>query len=318
MHALITAYYFLCYSINLVNLALMALLYFKRRGSLLRYELLFMLGLMTISLSLTMPSLFAIAYPPEVVTTAMVIFMCLTITGICLVTGATPAYIHSFRPSRLGRRVSILAWAAAGILEVACLTEVLLTLQGRLLVTCFATMVAAVAWSVGWFLVQVARHRRSVLTSDSARVTLTMSIITVFLMPMMIMVDFMNVPLPFLPQASVLGQRIVFVPLFLAIWSLLLLRKNVPALARLADATPHAAGPAPEDCPDLDCFDLSEREKEVLPLLIEGLSYDEIADRLCISHSTVKTHVRRIYQKTGVSGKIALISRLKGLNHPKG
>jgi LuxR family maltose regulon positive regulatory protein len=66
------------------------------------------------------------------------------------------------------------------------------------------------------------------------------------------------------------------------------------------------------------CFGLSERELEVLPWLAAGLSYEEIGDKLCISHSTVKTHVRSIYKKMAVSGKIALISRLRELNHPIG
>jgi DNA-binding CsgD family transcriptional regulator len=42
---------------------------------------------------------------------------------------------------------------------------------------------------------------------------------------------------------------------------------------------------------------LSEREKEVLLLIAEGLSNQEIADRLSISLSTAKTHISRIYSK---------------------
>jgi DNA-binding NarL/FixJ family response regulator len=45
---------------------------------------------------------------------------------------------------------------------------------------------------------------------------------------------------------------------------------------------------------------LTAREAEVLALLAEGLSNTEIAQRLFVSHATVKTHINRIFAKTGV------------------
>jgi DNA-binding NarL/FixJ family response regulator len=45
---------------------------------------------------------------------------------------------------------------------------------------------------------------------------------------------------------------------------------------------------------------LTTREAEVLSLLASGLSNAEIAQRLYLSHATVKTHINRIFAKTGV------------------
>jgi DNA-binding NarL/FixJ family response regulator len=45
---------------------------------------------------------------------------------------------------------------------------------------------------------------------------------------------------------------------------------------------------------------LTTREAEVLVLLASGLSNAEIAGRLYLSHATVKTHINRIFAKTGV------------------
>ena len=53
------------------------------------------------------------------------------------------------------------------------------------------------------------------------------------------------------------------------------------------------AGAAEEDPLDL----LSDREREVLGLLAEGLRNREIAERLVISEATVKTPVRRVLEK---------------------
>ena len=59
---------------------------------------------------------------------------------------------------------------------------------------------------------------------------------------------------------------------------------------------------------------LSERELEVLGLLVAGLTNREIAERLFISVGTVKTHVHNIYGKLGVSGRPKAIVRAQELN----
>jgi NarL family two-component system response regulator LiaR len=49
--------------------------------------------------------------------------------------------------------------------------------------------------------------------------------------------------------------------------------------------------------------DLTDREREVLALIVEGLHDPEIAERLTISVSTVKFHVRNILSKLGVTSR---------------
>mgnify|MGYP002784336137 CR=1 FL=1 len=49
---------------------------------------------------------------------------------------------------------------------------------------------------------------------------------------------------------------------------------------------------------------LSEREFEVLQLIVEGHSNPEIATRLYLSPNTVKTHVRKILNKLGVNDRL--------------
>ena len=49
---------------------------------------------------------------------------------------------------------------------------------------------------------------------------------------------------------------------------------------------------------------LSRRESEILPLLAEGLSNAEIAERLYIAEQTVKTHVTRIFRKLGIKKRV--------------
>lgn len=46
-------------------------------------------------------------------------------------------------------------------------------------------------------------------------------------------------------------------------------------------------------------YELTPREIEVMTLLLNGISYKEIANELFISVATVKTHINKIYKKTG-------------------
>jgi DNA-binding NarL/FixJ family response regulator len=57
-------------------------------------------------------------------------------------------------------------------------------------------------------------------------------------------------------------------------------------------ADPAGSGDEPPD-------GLTAREVEVLALLASGLSNTEIAQRLYLSNATVKTHINRIFAKTG-------------------
>jgi DNA-binding NarL/FixJ family response regulator len=50
-------------------------------------------------------------------------------------------------------------------------------------------------------------------------------------------------------------------------------------------------------------FQLSEREKEILILLCDGLEYKEIGEKIFISPNTVKKHCINIYQKLHVNSK---------------
>jgi len=58
---------------------------------------------------------------------------------------------------------------------------------------------------------------------------------------------------------------------------------------------------------------LSDRELEVLHLIAEGLSRQEIAAKLVLSLNTVKTHTRNIYGKLGVNNQMQAVRKARVL-----
>jgi DNA-binding CsgD family transcriptional regulator len=59
---------------------------------------------------------------------------------------------------------------------------------------------------------------------------------------------------------------------------------------------------------------LSPRELEVLHLMAEGLSNQEIASRLFVSLNTIKTHSSKIFEKMDVRRRTQAIDKAKKLN----
>ncbi|MBL7726387.1 MAG: response regulator transcription factor [Dinghuibacter sp.] len=56
-------------------------------------------------------------------------------------------------------------------------------------------------------------------------------------------------------------------------------------------------------------YDLSDRETEILKQLVNGLSYQQIAHTLFISHGTVRKHVENIYGKLHIHSKVEAVNK---------
>ena len=56
-------------------------------------------------------------------------------------------------------------------------------------------------------------------------------------------------------------------------------------------------------------YGLSDREKEILQLMVTGLIKKEIADRLTLSVHTVDTYLRRIYEKLAVNTRTGAVAK---------
>ena len=59
-------------------------------------------------------------------------------------------------------------------------------------------------------------------------------------------------------------------------------------------------------------YQLTVRENEILYSLVDGLSYKKIADKYCVSISTIRTHICNIYNKLHVNSKAEAVARVLG------
>jgi DNA-binding NarL/FixJ family response regulator len=75
--------------------------------------------------------------------------------------------------------------------------------------------------------------------------------------------------------------------------------------ATLLAATAGGARPEPAAAPPPD--GLTDREVEILGLIARGMTNPEIAAQLFLSNHTIKTHISRIFAKTGSRDRAAAI-----------
>ncbi|MBI5194093.1 MAG: response regulator transcription factor [Nitrospirae bacterium] len=91
------------------------------------------------------------------------------------------------------------------------------------------------------------------------------------------------------------------------------LANSIPkVMSAIEIAIPH------EKVPSSKIAQLTERERETLDLLSEGKSNKEMADKMCLSLETIKSHLQTIYKKLGVKSRteaaILFLKEVKGGN----
>jgi DNA-binding CsgD family transcriptional regulator len=140
----------------------------------------------------------------------------------------------------------------------------------------------------------------------------------VLILPLTLVVDLLQLPQQLL-QTSFPGVMPLLGSILGGIW---LLRNLKELLAPPKASRKQASAPLMESVPaleskldvNLEGFGLSQREREVALLLLEGLSYQAIAEKLFISHGTVKSHVLQLYQKTNTRSKLAFLHAVRQQN----
>jgi len=96
----------------------------------------------------------------------------------------------------------------------------------------------------------------------------------------------------------------------LGIWLAL---KIVKPKVKVVEREVYVSSPFAVNQKEADKLNLSKRELEVLQLMADGLSNKEIADKLFVSLSTIKTHSNNLFVKMDVERRTQAIDRGKRL-----
>lgn len=105
---------------------------------------------------------------------------------------------------------------------------------------------------------------------------------------------------------EIYGGLIAFIFMGLGIWAGLKLTKR-------KTTTIFVQKPVEFDENKIKELGISRRESEVLELISQGLSNQEIADKLFVSLNTVKTHSARLFEKLEVNSRTKAIHKAKEL-----
>ena len=88
-----------------------------------------------------------------------------------------------------------------------------------------------------------------------------------------------------------------------------------PSCTSFSQPTTEIRNPLKREIPKSEMAEpLSKRELEVLHLIADGLSNEEIAERLVVGKSTIKTHINRIFSKLGATSRKQAVVRAQELN----
>ena len=83
--------------------------------------------------------------------------------------------------------------------------------------------------------------------------------------------------------------------------------RSAPAVPSVSSASAASAASAASSAPTAPLAGITDREREVLALIGQGLTNTEIADRMVISAATVKTYVTRLLAKLDARDRVQLV-----------
>ena len=197
-----------------------------------------------------------------------------------------------------------------------------------------AHLVALALGSAGFFLVIYLVMEAGVTTAQERHLAIeaTYGAVAGIVMLARVLADMLSANLL---NADIAGESKMLVATFLLVYLLTCaafalynaLTRHKRRVAPEGATTPEAQNPvtaetsAAQQGPDKspaelvsDAHNLSQREREVLVLIMRGRNVPAIAEELVLSRNTVQTHVRHIYEQLGVHSRQELVAYVEGFS----
>lgn len=197
-----------------------------------------------------------------------------------------------------------------------------------------ANLVALALGSAGFFLVIYLVMEAGVTTAQERHLAIEATYGTVagIVMLARVLADMLSANLL---NADIAGESKMLVATFLLVYLLTCagfalynaLTRRKRRIAPEGASAPEAQNPTAAETPAVqqgpdrspaelvsDAHNLSQREREVLVLIMRGRNVPAIAEELVLSRNTVQTHVRHIYEQLGVHSRQELVAYVEGFS----
>jgi len=301
MDTAVFIYIIACYSCGAIGLTVSTVMVLAKPDPIERAHFRFLLAFGLIIASMTIASFMLSREPKDEIGLDIASFV--NITGCALIPMTLPRFMESFLPMTW-KRLATQAFLILGILSWIAVFLLRPTAYGGI---AFGSVFVVLSASILYVTICGSLAKKSPLDeAGRARwdgMMRRIKWVAIVLVPIFILVDFFPYLIPGLYE--LLPPTLKVSPLFYALWNVFYSIEAIRALHR-REPEPREA-PEPSACLDVEGHELSPRECEVALLLARGASYKEIAFELGISIATVKTHVARVYQKTGTGTKMELL-----------
>ena len=286
-----------------VGIILVALLSWERSGIRWLRDLAFVLSGASVLLMADLFRLYALAAGWPAAARGHAVLAALTGLGNLVLVVAIPVFVRGIAPTPLGRIRRVLGFVGMVLLPLAGVLDELVDVTGFHLVNDIGVasllLAAAVVFAIGY---------RGISEPETRRMVNRMMWLTI--------------------ATIVLGRGQLLVTSLLGI-ALELRRVRIVQVLYyfgllgvvLVFAVRHLFRPSGTPDPVLtqefvERFGISNRECEIVSMIMQGHPNRTVGERLFISDRTVKNHISSIYRKTGAVNKVQLLNMVR--NHPGG
>ena len=234
----------------------------------------------------------------------------ISLAGLCGTITFVPRFIGSFSDFKHAPVVSRkIVFFTAGLLPFQVFmimdpsSRVIIIIQNAVSIIDTLALSGSIIWSgvIGISAIRSGRIDESKLSFPWLRLLKTMLTAGIILTPFIIVNDLLLLP------EHLHGKTYpTLLPVLATIWSIAFIYLGLKALtSHLNDSQSPSFAP---EAATWETSSLTPRETEIARLVVSGYSYKMIAELLGISLSTVKTHILKVYDKTGAGNKIELLN----------
>jgi len=287
----------IAYSIGIINLFVMFIMYRIYRDRFILWSVILMIPFTVLVVG---EGMLAYMHINSITGTPVVLGFNLATLGVCLLIAVLPLFSHAMVKTG---NFTIVNWAfccAAAAIYIIELIGSTYPIANWLHSVQYGVLITSIVYAIayGTIIAQNPSYK-SEKFAPIAKIATWVGYSMIVFLPLFIVFDFFYAYIPFIHRN--VPSEISVLPFFYVYWNVLLLIFHVRSITPVHENTSNRVAYIARR------YQLTERETDVLRLLLEGEQYTSIADILCISLATVKTHVNHIYKKTGTNSRHRLL-----------